>query len=120
MGVTSLLLGARHTRPEDACAHKLELPLAVACAIAVAACESSAKPSTCHTRRRPRPGRKAHKPRAGGLGFAKCMRSHGVPNFPDPKVVSRSGSSERVYLLGALGTAYKPESHQASGNEDLS
>jgi hypothetical protein len=35
-----------------------------------------------------------------GLEFAKCMRSHGVPNFPDPKVVSRSGGSERVYLPG--------------------
>jgi hypothetical protein len=37
---------------------------------------------------------------ARGLKFARCMRSHGVPNFPDPKVVSRSGGSERVYLPG--------------------
>ena len=32
---------------------------------------------------------------AGALAFAKCMRSHGVPNFPDPKV---SGNS--IQILG--------------------
>ncbi len=34
------------------------------------------------------------------LNFAKCMRSHGVPSFPDPKVISSSGGSQRVYLRG--------------------
>jgi hypothetical protein len=37
---------------------------------------------------------------ARGLNFAKCMRSHGVPNFPDPKVISSSGGNQRVYLPG--------------------
>ncbi len=36
----------------------------------------------------------------GGLNFAKCMRSHGVPNFPDPKVISSSGGNQLVYLPG--------------------
>jgi hypothetical protein len=38
--------------------------------------------------------------RQRGLNFAKCMRNHGVPNFPDPKVVSSSGANQRVYLPG--------------------
>jgi hypothetical protein len=37
---------------------------------------------------------------ARGLKFARCMRSHGVPNFPDPKVVSSSGGNQRVALPG--------------------
>jgi hypothetical protein len=37
---------------------------------------------------------------ANGLRFARCMRSHGVPSFPDPKVVSHSGGNETVYLPG--------------------
>jgi hypothetical protein len=143
-------------------AHNLELPsVAVVCAIAVAACGSSAKPSssnptssrvafskcmrangvpnfpdlsgdrmlieasgqsisvngipvnapafeaarqTCekfmpHTTAPATAAQSAQATRRE-LEFAKCMRSHGVPNFPDPKVVSRSGSNERVYLAG--------------------
>jgi hypothetical protein len=38
--------------------------------------------------------------RQRGLNFAKCMRSHSVPNFPDPKVVSSSGGNQQVYLPG--------------------
>jgi hypothetical protein len=37
---------------------------------------------------------------ASALKFARCMRSHGVPNFPDPKVISSSGGSQQVYLPG--------------------
>ena len=35
-----------------------------------------------------------------GLQFARCMRSHGVPNFPDPRVISSSGGNQEVYLPG--------------------
>jgi hypothetical protein len=35
-----------------------------------------------------------------GLQFARCMRSHGVPNFPDPKVTTRTGGNQQVYLPG--------------------
>ena len=35
-----------------------------------------------------------------GLEFAKCMRSHGVPNFPDPRVISSQGGNQQVYLHG--------------------
>lgn len=43
----------------------------VLCALAVAACGSSAKPS-------------ASSHAASSLAFSECMRGHGVPNFPDP------------------------------------
>ncbi len=45
---------------------------AAACAVALGACGSSGKPS--HTAASVNPQ----------LAFAECMRSHGVPNFPDP------------------------------------
>jgi hypothetical protein len=35
----------------------------------------------------------------GALTFARCMRGHGVPQFPDPGGGPRSGSS--VSILGA-------------------
>jgi hypothetical protein len=38
--------------------------------------------------------------RQRGLQFARCMRSHGVPNFPDAKVISSSDGSQQVYLPG--------------------
>jgi hypothetical protein len=38
--------------------------------------------------------------RQRGLNFAKCMRSHGVPNFPDPKIISSSGGNHVAYLPG--------------------
>jgi hypothetical protein len=37
---------------------------------------------------------------ARGLKFAKCMRTHGVPNFPDPQVVSSQGGNQEVRLRG--------------------
>jgi hypothetical protein len=38
--------------------------------------------------------------RQRGLNFAKCMRKHSVPNFPDPKVISSAGGNQLVYLPG--------------------
>jgi hypothetical protein len=35
------------------------------------------------------------------LNFARCMRSHGVPNFPDPKVTTGQGGQSVVDLRGA-------------------
>lgn len=45
------------------------------------------------------PSEAAHEHQAG-LEFAKCMRGHGVPNFPDPKVVSNHGGNQVDYLPG--------------------
>jgi hypothetical protein len=48
--------------------------IAIGCAPALAACGSSSKPSATG-------GSSNH---AAFLKFSECMRSHGVPNFPDP------------------------------------
>jgi hypothetical protein len=48
--------------------------LAIGCALAVAACGSSSKPTK-------KSGPPAH---TQGLEFANCMRTHGVAKFPDP------------------------------------
>lgn len=61
--------------------HRRGVPIgiaAVSCAAAIAACGSSGATTT-------RGGPTAQSGHGGALGFAKCMRSHGVPSFPDPK-----------------------------------
>jgi len=45
------------------------------------------------------PTEAAHE-RRGALEFATCMRGHGVPNFPDPKVVSSHYGNQMVDLRG--------------------
>jgi hypothetical protein len=52
------------------------LTLAAACSLTVAACGSSGTPSGSSSTT----GGLANQ----GLAFARCMRSHGVTNFPDP------------------------------------
>jgi hypothetical protein len=47
---------------------------AVVCTVALAACGSASKQSA----------KSAARPSTGFLAFSICMRSHGVPNFPDP------------------------------------
>jgi hypothetical protein len=72
--------------------HVLGPPLvAVASAIAVAACGSSATP-----------GRSAPRGASQAIKLADCMRAHGVPNFPDP-----SGGGGGVNLAG---TGINPQS----------
>ena len=39
---------------------------------------------------------------AGALQFARCMRSHGVPNFPDPKVIGNPSGNEQIYQPGIV------------------
>jgi hypothetical protein len=75
----------------EASSHRRGLPIAVAavsCAVAIAACGSSGPTNSSS-------GPTAKSKEAGALDFAKCMRSHGVPNFPDPKV-----SGQGIQILG--------------------
>jgi hypothetical protein len=62
-------LGARNARRPLAIAL-----IAVGCGVVVTACGSSGKSGTGSS----------SKGEAAGIKFADCMRSHGVPNFPDP------------------------------------
>jgi hypothetical protein len=50
--------------------------------------------------------------RAGALAMARCMRTHGVPNFPDPVVSAGPGghgAGVRV-RIGAPGSGFDPNS----------
>jgi hypothetical protein len=42
------------------------------------------------------------------LKYARCMRSHGVPNFPDPKVSSNGG----IEIGPGPGSNVDPDAHQ--------
>jgi hypothetical protein len=61
-----------------------------AVALAVAACGSGGPGASAQT---------GSGPGAGTVTFAKCMRAHGVPQFPDPGSPAPAGSS--VSILGA-------------------
>jgi hypothetical protein len=65
--------------------------VAIGCALAVAACGSSNKPSDSS-------GREAF------LAFSECMRSHGVPTFPDP---SPGGGIHLIATVNPLSPAFK-------------
>jgi hypothetical protein len=58
------------------------LSVAVICALALAGCGSTGGATTS-----------ASNPSNAPLKFAACMRSHGVPNFPDP-----SGGGDRIQI----------------------
>ena len=69
-------------------------------ALAVAGCGSSSKPKVS-----------ASTPAAFGVKFAQCMRTHGVPNFPDP------GSSGNISLSSSSGINPRSPSFQAAQKE---
>jgi hypothetical protein len=67
--------------------------------LALAACGSSGKPSGA--------GKRTSSAATPGLAFSKCMRSHGVPNFPDPNTPGggfqvRITSTQRMVDIGAV------------------
>jgi hypothetical protein len=47
--------------------------------------------------------------KANGVKFAECMRSHGVPNFPDPQIQSGPGGGVGV-RIGGPGSGLDPRS----------
>jgi hypothetical protein len=58
----------------------------------IAGCGSSSKPSS--------PGNRASNLAAAGISFSSCMRSHGVPNFPDP---TTSGGGSHISIKSSSG-----------------
>jgi hypothetical protein len=66
---------------------RLFIMITVLVAILVAGCDSSAKAGASSS----------SSVASTGLKYARCMRTHGVPNFPDP------GSSGEVQLSGGTG-----------------
>jgi hypothetical protein len=67
------------------------------CCLPIAACGSSGKPSNTKSASRGYPQ---------ALQFSKCMRSHGVPNFPDPT----PGSGGGVQLSIGPSSGVNPQS----------
>lgn len=52
---------------------------------------------------------------ARALAFARCMRAHGVPNFPDPTVSnSGNGSSITIHMSSGSGLDLKSPVFQAA------
>lgn len=68
------------------------LVVALLCVSALAGCGSSGKPSASGSNLA-----------AQGIKFADCMRSHGVPNFPDP-----SGGGGGIHIQ--IGSGVNPAS----------
>jgi hypothetical protein len=69
------------------------LPIALAAisyAVALTACDSSSPTNGSDV------GPSGYGKLAGALAFARCMRSHGVPNFPSPQVTGNS-----IQILGS-------------------
>ncbi len=86
---------ARHRAP-------IAAALAVVSGVLVlAGCGSSGDPSTT--------GKSASSAANDGLSYADCMRSHGVPNFPDPTVTSSGGQVHIGIKIGA-GSGVNPSS----------
>jgi hypothetical protein len=73
----------------------LSAVLAVTAAVAIAGCGSGTGPSTAVS--------SGASNTAKLLVFSECMRSHGVPDFPDPGGATPSGSS-----ISILGIAVPP------------
>jgi hypothetical protein len=79
--VTGLLRPTGYT--SCAIRRKLHIAIAVAAALAIAGCGSSAG-SQPSQRSQGSQGSSASARRPAGIKFAACMRANGVPNFPDP------------------------------------
>jgi hypothetical protein len=47
---------------------------------------------------------------AAALAFSKCMRTHGVTGFPDPKFSSNGGISIRIGAHSGAGNNLDPQS----------
>jgi len=90
--------GPRQPRPRRTRAAAIITVMAAA--LLTAACGGSS--SSTSTASSPHAGGAASSP--SGLAFARCVRSHGIPNFPDP--IDSSGHFSKTVLqqLGVSGS----------------
>jgi hypothetical protein len=72
---------------------------AITAALAGVACVAAA----CSTPKNPAGNSSPSDPGAQALAYSQCMRSHGVPDFPDPKVSSNSGGTGVSMGVGTRG-----------------
>ncbi|MGH2888222.1 MAG: hypothetical protein ACRDNJ_01200 [Solirubrobacteraceae bacterium] len=86
---------------------------ALACAVVIAACGSSGATAGTGTGSAPTPKRFTD----AALRFARCMRTHGVSNFPDP---STPGGGIHIRIgpgLNPFSPAFKAESRADDGRD---
>jgi hypothetical protein len=96
----------------------------LAVGVVVAACGGPSTPSvdtastsTTTTSTLASPSSEGHRPTPSLLAYASCMRSHGVPNFPDP---GGKGGIPKPALVTALKAVSNSQAETASNDcEDL-
>jgi hypothetical protein len=77
--------------------HRVPIATAVVSGVLViAGCGSSSEPGS--------PSKSASNPAAAEISFSSCMRSHGVPNFPDP-ITSGGGSHISIKSSSGINPA---------------
>jgi hypothetical protein len=81
------------------------IPLAVTTSLALAACGSSSSPGSDGPKN-------AAKGYSQALAFSKCMREHGVSNFPDPS--SSGGSGVQLSITPSSGVNPRSPAFQAA------
>jgi hypothetical protein len=82
---------------------RVPIAVAIACTVAsaalmVAGCGSSSKPRSRN--------KSASNLGAAGIGFASCIRAHGVPNFPGPTRTSPSTPAGYSDVLTRNGVSF--------------
>src|SRR5207302_384372 len=87
------------------------------CLVALVACGSSGKSNTTASGKLlpggGTPPATSERERVAALAFAKCMRAHGEPDFPDPALTPPTGAARVLVLRGmvfALGPGIDPKS----------
>jgi hypothetical protein len=84
--------------------HRIQIAVAVVSGVLViAGCGSSSKPTS--------PSKSGSNLAAAAIRFASCMRSHGVPNFPDPNT---SGGGVGFSIKSSSGINPASPSFQAA------
>ena len=91
--------GKKRTTAHDSRRLVAALLVAAGCALSLAACGSSGEPSSAAGSN----NASSSSGEAAGIKFADCMRSHGVPNFPDP---TSGGGGVKI----PLGSGVNPQS----------
>jgi hypothetical protein len=81
----------------------------VATALPAAAC-SSGSPSSAGAGGSPQPGVSANS--SSGLAYSRCVRAHGVPDFPDP---GSSGQLSKEAVVSALQGVSNSRAEAATG-----
>jgi hypothetical protein len=80
-------------------------------ALLAAACSHS--PSSTGSGRSPNAGASANSQQNGMLAFSRCMRSHGVPDFPDPNSSGALPKSQLAQLTAS--NPQFPAAHRVCG-----